>query len=70
MHGIKHPATNELYEPEGAGRVLVTRRDGTAGIFAADGHWLEGDKFDADPHMCGWIAGPRGVHRMMNTVSH
>jgi hypothetical protein len=70
MQGLEHPVTHDLYEPDGAGRVLVTRRDCRAGIYAPDGHWLEGDKFDADPHMCGWIAGPRGVHRMMNTASH
>jgi hypothetical protein len=70
MHGLKHPVTRDLYEPDGPGQVLVTRQDGKVGVYATDGHWLEGDQFDADPHMCGWIAGPRGVHRMMNTASH
>jgi hypothetical protein len=70
MHGLEHPLTHDIYEPDGPGRVLVTRQDGRVGTYAADGHWLEGDRFDADQHMCGWIAGPRGVHRIMNTVSH
>jgi hypothetical protein len=70
MHGLEHPATHDLYEPDGPGRVRVTRGDGSTGVYARDGRWLEGARFDADPHLCGWIAGPRGVHRIMNTTTH
>ncbi|MWA03212.1 hypothetical protein F8568_023105 [Actinomadura sp. LD22] len=67
MHGLRHPYSFALYEPDGPGRARVTTRDGEkVGIYAADGRWLEGAKFDVDPHMCGWVCGPRGTHRMMD----
>ncbi|MDX6231820.1 MAG: hypothetical protein QOH68_788 [Nocardioidaceae bacterium] len=70
MNGIIHPYSKELYELDDDGvRVRVTRRDGTVGWFGADGRWLDGARFDADLHLCGWITSPRGVHRM-NTASH
>ena len=68
MHGIVHPYSRALYESED-GMVKVTTADGHVGYFAQDGHWLEGEKFDADLHLCGWVGGPRGVHRL-NTASH
>ena len=70
MHGIKHPVTGWLYEPEGEGRVRVTTTEGRTGVYTKDGRRIEGDKLDADPQLCGWIASPRGVHRMVNTTTH
>lgn len=65
MNGIRHPYSKDLYElDEGGTRVKITRRDGSVGYYAADGRWLEGAKFDADLHLCGWLMAPRGVHRM------
>lgn len=65
MNGIRHPYSRDLYELDDDGsRVRVTRRDGAVGYYAADGRWLEGERFDADLHLCGWLMSPRGVHRM------
>jgi hypothetical protein len=72
MNGITHPYSNDVYERDDTDelvRVRVTRRDGSIGWFASDGRWLEGERFDADLHLCGWISAPRGVHRM-NPASH
>lgn len=70
MHGITHPYSRDLYEIDEQGRVKVTSRDGSQiGFYAANGRWLEGDKFDADPHLCGWVSAPRKEHRI-NTVTH
>lgn len=72
MNGIVHPYSKDLYErDETEGRVRITRTDGSIGFFAADGHWLAGEKFDADLHLCGWIMSPRNVHRLVvNPASH
>jgi hypothetical protein len=70
VHGVRHPYSRALYEPAGVDRVEVTTRDGRIGFYAPDGHWLEGEKFDVDPHLCGWVCSPRSVHRMVNTASH
>jgi hypothetical protein len=70
VHGVRHPYNKALYEPAGPGRVEVTSRDGRVGFYAADGRWLEGENFDVDPQLCGWVCAPRAVHRMVNTASH
>ncbi|MFD2396605.1 hypothetical protein ACFSVJ_06855 [Prauserella oleivorans] len=36
----------------------VTLRSGEVGYYGADGRWLDGAKFDADPHLCGWVSAP------------
>ncbi|CAA0129936.1 Uncharacterised protein [Mycolicibacterium vanbaalenii] len=64
MNGIVHPYSNDLYERD-EDRVRITRADGGVGFYAADGHWLAGDKFDADLHLCGWIMAPRNAHRLV-----
>lgn len=69
MHGLRHPYTRALYEPDGPGRVRVTTREGKVGVYTGDGRWLEGEKFDADPHMCRWIAAPRAAHRLVSKSS-
>jgi hypothetical protein len=64
MHGLTHPYSRDYYEIDESGGVKVTSRDGSrVGFFAADGHWLDGDRFEADPHLCGWVSAPRKVHR-------
>lgn len=70
MQGLQHPYSRALYEPDGGGRARVTQRDGRVGVYTPEGRWIEGEKFDVDPHLCGWICGPRSVHRVMNTASH
>lgn len=69
MRGLRHTYTRALYELDGTGRVRVTTRDGEVGFYSRDGRWLEGERFDADPHMCGWISGPRSQHRLMSKAS-
>ncbi|PWI10416.1 hypothetical protein DIZ27_12505 [Streptomyces sp. NWU339] len=65
MHGVRHPYTKDLYELDDQGRVRVTSTDGDhLGYFSSDGRWLAGDKFDADPHLCGWVSAPRKQHRI------
>jgi hypothetical protein len=72
VNGIVHPYSKDQYEREETGqRVRITRRDGAVGYYAANGQWLEGAKFGADLHLCGWIMAPRNTHRLLtNTASH
>lgn len=61
MRGMKHPFTRALYEADDEGRVTVTH--GTkSGLFHANGQWIHGDIFEADPHLCAWIGGPKMAH--------
>lgn len=70
MQGVRHPYSRDLYELDERGRVRITSRDGNrTGFFSRDGRWLEGERFDADPHLCGWVSAPRNKHRI-NTASH
>jgi hypothetical protein len=55
--GIRHPFSDALYERDGHGNVRVVDGD-RVGVFTARGVWLTGDVFDADIHLCGWVAGP------------
>jgi len=71
MLGIRHPFSGALYErdPDSDGNVLVTEADGTWGRFTKQGRWLAGDVREADPHLCGWVAGPIiANHRMVETA--
>ncbi len=64
MLGMVHPFSKALYEQDGAGNVRVTL-DSATGLFRTDGSWIEGDIFEADPQMCGWIAGPKVIHHRL-----
>jgi hypothetical protein len=64
MWGQRHPFTNALYEHDGEGVVRVTTTDGRTGRYRRDGSFVDGDQFDVDPQMCGWIGGPRAQHRL------
>ena len=64
MHGQYHPFSGALYERDESGNVLVTCDD-RRGIFRADGSWVEGELFEADPQMCNWIAGPKVRHHRL-----
>jgi hypothetical protein len=57
--GLRHPFTHALYERAGDGLVQVTTTDGVVGLFRPDGRWVSGDLKEADPQLCGWIAGPK-----------
>ena len=64
MLGMVHPFSKALYEQDGHGNVRVTLGD-TVGLFCGDGRWIDGEMFEADPQMCGWIAGPKVVHHRL-----
>jgi hypothetical protein len=59
MYGKRHPLSGATYRAREDGSVSVVARDGTSGVFSADGLWIEGELRCADPHMCGWVGGPR-----------
>lgn len=62
MLGMVHPFSKALYEQDGNGNVRVTDKDGRWGLFRPDGTWVDGDLFEADPQLCGWIGGPKVAH--------
>lgn len=69
MNGITHPFSGALYEQDGTGLVRVVERDGRVGVFTPDARWVSGAKLDIDPHLCGWVGGPRVVHHRLQ-VDH
>ena len=56
MRGIKHPLSGAIYDLQADGAIRV-EKDGKAGIFRADGAYVSGEIFFADPHLCVWIGG-------------
>jgi hypothetical protein len=56
--GLRHPFSRALYERD-EDLVRVTTVAGVAGWFAADGRWVRGELREADPQLCGWVAGPQ-----------
>jgi hypothetical protein len=64
MLGQRHPFSQHMYEQDGNGNVLVSDGD-RSGLFRADGSWISGEIFEADPQMCGWIAGPKVKHHRL-----
>ncbi len=68
MLGLRHPFTRALYEQDGHGHVRVSR-DGKVGLFHVDGTWIEGEIFEADPQLCGWIGGPKVAHHRIQSTS-
>jgi len=68
MLGLRHPFTNALYEQDGHGNVRVITRDGRTGLFSTSGSWIEGDIFEADPQLCGWIGGPKVAHHRIQRM--
>ena len=61
MLGVKHPFTRALYEQDGHGNVRVSL-NGKVGMFRSDGTWIEGEIYEADPQLCGWVGGPKVTH--------
>ncbi len=62
MLGMIHPFSKALYEQDGNGLVRVTTKDGRTGLFRTDGAWVEGELFECDPQLCGWVGGPKVAH--------
>lgn len=56
MRGIKHPLSGAIYDLQSDGTIRVEQA-GKAGIFRADGTYVSGEIFFADPHLCVWIGG-------------
>ena len=56
MRAIRHPLSGALYDLQSDGTLRV-EKDGKAGIFRADGTYVSGDLYFADPHLCVWIGG-------------
>ena len=59
MRQRRHALSGALYDVLDDGNVAVTSRHGETGIFTADGQWVSGELRHADPHLCGWLAGPQ-----------
>ena len=68
MLGLRHPFTRALYEQDGKGNVKVTTVDGRTGTFLPSGVYLDGEVFDADPQLCGWIGGPKVAHHRIQSM--
>ena len=64
MRRRQHALSRAMYEVTDGGNVEVTAADGTTGMFTPDGEWISGDLRHADPHLCGWLAGPQLPPRM------
>ena len=54
----KPPLSGALYGVDGEGLVHVELR-GEEGVFTSEGVWVRGPLREADPHLCGWLAGPQ-----------
>jgi hypothetical protein len=57
MRSIRHPLSGALYDLEANGAIRVTQGDGKSALFRADGTYIAGEFYAADPQLCGWIAG-------------
>ena len=68
MLGLRHPFTRALYEQDGHGHVRVTTKDGRIGTFDLGGVHLDGEVFEADPQLCGWIGGPKVAHHRIQNL--
>jgi hypothetical protein len=58
MRRRKHPLSGAIYDVREDGLVEVSL-DGHVGLFTASGEYVSGDLYHADPHLCGWLAGPQ-----------
>lgn len=58
MYKLRHVLTGGIYELQEDGLVRV-EEDGKVGLFHPDGRWRSGELRCADPHMIGWVGGPK-----------
>lgn len=58
MHTRRHPLSGAVYDVGPDGLVTVTC-DGKTGVFTHEAVWISGELTHADPHLCGWLAGPQ-----------
>jgi len=66
MLGITHPFSGLLYEQDGHGHIKVSGNN-KWGLFRLNGKWIEGEIFECDPQMCGWVGGPKFVNARLDT---
>jgi hypothetical protein len=66
--GMIHPFSKALYEQDGAGHVRVTLNN-KVGLFTPTGTWIEGEIYEADPQLCGWVGGPKVAHHRIQSTS-
>lgn len=59
MRQREHALSGALYDVRDDGNVEVTAKSGDVGTFTPLGEWIEGELTHADPHLCGWLAGPQ-----------
>lgn len=64
MRERRHALSGALYSVRNDGNLDVTARDGTTGVFTPSGEWIGGELSHADPHLCGWLAGPQLPSRL------
>jgi hypothetical protein len=64
MRQRRHALSGALYDVQDDGTIVVTDKNGVSGVFTSDGVWVSGDLHHADPHLCGWLAGPQIPPRM------
>jgi hypothetical protein len=58
MRRRRHPLSGAIYDVGADGLVRVDL-NGKQGVFTASGTWVRGELHQADPHLCGWLAGPQ-----------
>ena len=58
MRTRRHPLSGAMYDVDDDGLVHV-EKDGVTGVFDRDGVWQSGELTEADPNLCGWLAGPQ-----------
>src|SRR5262249_13654504 len=56
---LRHPFTRAVYETVDDGLVRVDAGAGRVGLFHPDGRWHSGALREADPHLLGWVGGPK-----------
>jgi NAD(P)-dependent dehydrogenase (short-subunit alcohol dehydrogenase family) len=55
---LRHPVSGAIYAEQADGSVRVEAADGRVGTFRPDGAWIRGELREADPQLCGFVAGP------------
>ena len=46
----------------------MTTNDGRIGTFSLGGIYLDGEVYEADPQLCGWIGGPKVAHHRIQNL--
>jgi len=58
MRRRRHPLSGAIYDVRSDG-LLDVSLGGKVGVFTPQGEFVRGDVHHADPHLCGWLAGPQ-----------